>query len=103
MARYLEVEPAAINAVREVEAGGRGFQGKRPRILFEGQVFYRRLKKYGVAPEQHVAGNEDILYSGWNASTRNYYRANQHARFKTAGKINTTRNWRRPISDIAIA
>jgi hypothetical protein len=88
VAKDLEVEPAAINAVREVEAGGTGFQGERPKILFEGHVFYRQLKKHGIDPAQHLAGNEDILYSKWNESTRKYYKLDQYARLKKARKIN---------------
>ena len=87
VAKDLEVEPAAVNAVREVEAGGTGFQGERPKILFEGHVFYRQLKKHGIDPAKHLAGNEDILYPKWNESTRKYYKADQYARLKKARKI----------------
>ena len=82
VAKDLEVEPAAINAVREVEAGGTGFQGERPKILFEGHVFYKQLKKHGIDPAQHAAGNEDILYPDWSASNRKYYKMDQYARLK---------------------
>jgi len=88
VAKDLEVEPAAINAVREVEAGGTGFQGERPKILFEGHVFYKQLKKHGIDPAKHLAGNEDILYSKWNKSTRKYYKLDQYARLEKARKIN---------------
>lgn len=87
VAKDLAVQPAAINAVREVEAGGTGFQGERPKILFEGHVFYRQLKKHGINPVQHLAGNEDILYPDWSASNRKYYKMDQYARLKKAKKI----------------
>ena len=40
-AAALRVDRAAIKAVYEVEAGGGGFLGLRPKILFEGHVFWR--------------------------------------------------------------
>jgi len=66
----LEVELAAIKAVTEVEAGGHGFVGGKPKILFEGHVFWKRLRVHGVDPAEHRAGNEDVLYSKW---TRSHY------------------------------
>ena len=72
-ARLLGVEPAVLRAVERVETGGKGgflLQGK-PRILFEGHVFWAQLKKKGKDPQRYVAGNEDILYPKW---TRAWYR-----------------------------
>jgi hypothetical protein len=41
-ARELEIPPAAVMAVNEVEAPSGGFEPDgRPRILFEGHVFHR--------------------------------------------------------------
>jgi hypothetical protein len=88
VAKDLQVEPAAVNAVREVEAGGSGFQGERPKILFEGHVFYKQLKSRGIDPAQHTAGNEDILYPKWNDSIRKHYKGDQYARLEKARKIN---------------
>ena len=34
-------------------------------ILFEGHIFWRELKKRGLNPERHIAGNENILYPKW--------------------------------------
>jgi len=84
VAKDLGVEPAAVKAVREVEAGGSGFQGERPKILFEGHWFWKRLKAHGIDPSKHKAGNEDIVYSRW---TTKYYKGDQFARLEKAKKI----------------
>ncbi len=63
VANTLDVEIAAIKAVQKVETGGRGgfiLPGK-PKILFEGHIFWGQLKN----PEEHEKGNEDILYRKW--------------------------------------
>ena len=67
-ATILGVELAAIRAVHEVESAGRkGFLSDgRPIILFEGHVFWNQLKKLDINPEEHVEGNEDILFSKWD-------------------------------------
>lgn len=69
-ARLLDVEPAALKAVKEVESGAYGgfLASGRPVILFEGHIFWSQLKKKGIDPEACAAGNEDILYPKWNKS-----------------------------------
>jgi hypothetical protein len=67
-AAALRIERAAIKAVYEVEAGGAGFLGLRPKILFEGHVFWRLLKDGGRDPAALAAGNEDIVYQKWTAA-----------------------------------
>lgn len=71
-AKALGVELAVMKAVAEVESHGAGFipGTDKPKILFEGHVFWKRLKVYGIDPEKHVKGNEDILYQSW---TKQYY------------------------------
>jgi hypothetical protein len=69
-ARALDVELAAVKAVTEVESSGQGFVGGKPKILFEGHVFWKRLKAHGIDPTAHRQGNEDILYPSW---TREHY------------------------------
>ncbi|MFC0181556.1 Protein of unknown function [Pseudarcicella hirudinis] len=57
------IEVATIKAVNEVEAAGNGFfQDGRPKILFEGHIFWKQLKKKGINPESVQAGNEEVLY-----------------------------------------
>lgn len=71
-AETLGVELAVIKAVTEVEAHGAGFipGTTKPKILFEGHVFWRRLKAWGLDPEPSAKGNEDILHKSW---TKQYY------------------------------
>ncbi|MDR2009320.1 MAG: N-acetylmuramidase family protein [Bacteroidales bacterium] len=83
-AEILGIEEAAIRAVHQVESGGRnGFlPDGRPIILFEGHIFWSELKKRGINPENHVSGNEDILFLKWNRSaykggTAEYERLNR--------------------------
>ncbi|MDQ3796278.1 MAG: N-acetylmuramidase domain-containing protein [Pseudomonadota bacterium] len=65
-AEALQVESPTIKAVYDVQSGGVGFVGTRPKILFEGHVFWQRLKTHGIDPEAFRAGNDDILYENWS-------------------------------------
>lgn len=69
-AKGIQVETAALRAVYKVESNGKGFIGDDPKILFEGHVFWKRLKLLGLRPETLARGNEDILYPSW---TKQYY------------------------------
>jgi peptidoglycan hydrolase-like protein with peptidoglycan-binding domain len=69
-AKDLKVELATLKSVYKVESNGRGFVGDQPKILFEGHVFWQRLKRLGLRPESLAAGNEDILYPSW---TKQFY------------------------------
>jgi N-acetylmuramidase/Putative peptidoglycan binding domain len=70
VATAINVERAAVKSVYEVEAQGAGFLGLKPKILFEGHIFWRLLEQAGKRPQQFVAGNEDVLYPAW--TTRFY-------------------------------
>lgn len=87
-AHYYDLELALVKAVNEVESAGKGFliDGK-PKILFEGHVFWKELKKRGLNPQNYVAGNENILYPTW---TKIYYEGGvkEHDRLSKAMKIN---------------
>ncbi len=89
VAELLDVEPAALKAVAEVETGGRGgfFAPGKPAILFEGHIFWRELKKRGINPEDHVNGNEHILYPKWE---RIHYKGGlkEYDRLEQARRIN---------------
>ena len=86
VADELGVELAAMKAVAEVEASGGGFDKEgRPKILFEGHIFWRRLKAQGIDPAPLVPGNENVLHSKW---TRQYYREDQYERLEKARTIN---------------
>lgn len=61
-----------VKAVITVESSGRGhLSDGRAKILFEGHVFWRHLQGEGINPEDHVKGNEDILFPTW---TRQFYK-----------------------------
>lgn len=87
-AELLNLDPAMVKAVVEVETGDRGgFVTKgKPLILFEGHVFWRRLKLYGVNPVDFMRGNEDIMYVEW---TRRHYKGGlkEYDRLDRAMKI----------------
>lgn len=88
-AAALGLETATIQAVRDVETGGRsGFlPGGRPVILFEGHIFWKQLVARSIDPQLHLTGNEDILYPSW--TTAHYkYGAGEHDRLEKAKKIN---------------
>jgi len=57
---------STIQAVIYVESGGSGFlPSEKPKILFEGHIFWRELKKLGIDPNKYVVGNENVLYMNW--------------------------------------
>lgn len=89
-AQLLDVEPAALKAVKEVESGRNGgfLASGRPVILFEGHIFWSQLKKRGIDPEKHTAGNEDILYPKWDKSHYNKNGEDEYTRLEQAREIN---------------
>ena len=87
LSNHLKAEEAAIKAVTEVESKGNGFLSPgTPKILFEGHVFWKELKKAGIDPAKHLKGNEDILYKSW---TKAFYQGGlkEYARLERAKKI----------------
>lgn len=88
LSNHLKAEAAAVRAVVEVESRGNGFlPGGKPKILFEGHIFWRELKKAGIDPGKHAKGNEDILYQKW---TKQFYKGGEqeYERLNRAVKIN---------------
>jgi hypothetical protein len=66
-AKLLGVQPCAVKAVVEVESSGSGFlPDGRVKILFEGHIFWKELRKRGIDPAAHAA--PDILYPKWDRS-----------------------------------
>ncbi|MCU0402468.1 MAG: N-acetylmuramidase family protein [Algoriphagus sp.] len=62
-----QLELAAVKAVNEVESSGKGFlvDGK-PKILFEGHIFWNQLKERGFNPSLiSNPTNADVLYPKW--------------------------------------
>ena len=89
LADKYNLELAAVKAVNKVEAGhgGRGFWGTKAKILFEGHVFWRRLKARDIDPKTLVKGNEDVLYAKWTTA---HYKGGprEYERLEKAMKIN---------------
>jgi len=61
-----------VKAVKEVESSRKGFLADgRPKILFEGHVFWKQLVKRGIDPlSLYNAGTANVLYKSW---TKQYY------------------------------
>lgn len=86
-ANNLGIELACLKSVYKVESNGKGFIGDEPKILFEGHVFWQRLKKLNLRPEKLADGNGDILYPSW---TKQFYigGAGEMQRLQRAQAIN---------------
>src|SRR5690606_11277222 len=67
-----QLELAAVKSVNEIESNGKGFLlDGRPRILFEGHIFWRELEKRNIKPTDYQnVKTENILYKSW---TKKYY------------------------------
>ena len=87
LAKKYDLEPAVILAIQSVESGNNGYLADgRPKILFEGHVFWRMLKAAGKNPADYVKGNEDILFEKQDRSK--YTKgASEYARLEKAEKI----------------
>lgn len=87
-AKKYQLDLAAVKAVNEVESSGKGFFiDGRPKILFEGHVFWRELKARGINPSDFSnPSNESVLYK--NFTTRHYLGgAREYERLEQAATI----------------
>jgi hypothetical protein len=88
-AESIGVEPCAVKAVVDVESDGNGFlMDGRPKVLFEGHVFWRELEKRGADPAPLAKRYPGILYPKW---TKAHYRngAGEWDRLNAAIDIHT--------------
>ena len=97
-AEKLGLEPCALQAVCQVEANGDGFLADgRPKILFEGHVFWKELRKRRYNPAGLLSRADvraahgdisDILYPKWN---KKHYKggAAEYKRLDRARAINS--------------
>ncbi|WP_447636954.1 N-acetylmuramidase domain-containing protein [Flavobacterium microcysteis] len=71
-ANFHNLELAIVKAVNEVESGGKGFLvDGRPKILFEGHVFWRELERRNINCSNYVSNDtQTILYQNY---TKKYY------------------------------
>lgn len=71
-AKALNIEVAALKAVIDVESAGKGFlKDGRPKILFEGHIFWNQLTKAGKDPAQIAVNYPELVYPRW---TKQYYK-----------------------------
>jgi hypothetical protein len=83
----LGIEPCAMQAVCAVESAGNGFlPSGRAKILFEGHIFWRELKKRGLDPEEYAQTHPTVLYPKW---TKAHYLSGEkeHDRLREAVSI----------------
>lgn len=89
IAGLLDVEVAALKAVKEVEIGPLGafVAPQKPTILFEGHIFWSQLVQRGISPDKFAQGNKDILYP---AADRSQYKGGlaEYDRLARAIQIN---------------
>lgn len=66
-AKKYGLELSVVKAVNEIESSGKGFLiNNKPKILFEGHVFWQQLKNQGINPENLAnSSNADVLYPKW--------------------------------------
>lgn len=71
-ANQYDLELAAVKAVNEIESSGKGFLiNNKPKILFEGHIFWNELRKRGIDPNSYYnSESKDVLYPKW---TKIYY------------------------------
>jgi hypothetical protein len=88
-AKLIGCEVASVKAVNEVEARGSGFfKDGRPKILFEGHIFWKQLLAAGIAPAPLQAQNKDILHPTWNRDVvKPLYNMDQYLRLEKARTI----------------
>lgn len=85
----LDVDVASLKAVYSVESGGSGFytNSLRPKILFEGHIFWKELTKRNIDPTKYQSSHNTILYRNW---TKAYYKGgeSEYTRIQEAWGIN---------------
>lgn len=87
-AALIGVDPCAVRAVVEVESGGNGFLSDgRPKILFEGHVFWKELQKRGIDPAPLAPKHPNIIYPKWDKSQYKGGSA-EYERLNTAALVN---------------
>ena len=88
LAKKYDLEPAVILAIQSVESGNNGYLADgRPKILFEGHIFWRMLKAAGKNPADYVKGNEDISLPEKSDRSKYTKGAGEYARLEKAEKI----------------
>lgn len=87
-AALIGVDPCAVKAVVEVESGGSGLlPDGRPKILFEGHVFWKELKKRGIDPAPLAPEYPNAIYPKWD-KTQYKGGSAEYERLNTAALVN---------------
>ena len=87
-AKILNVEPCVIKAVVDVESSGSGFLSTgQIKILFEGHIFWKELKKRGTNPEDYALKYPNVVYPKWDKS-QYLGGLKEHDRLAIASEIN---------------
>lgn len=85
IAGYLGCQVAAVRAILQVEAAGRGFDSDgRPKMLFEPHIFYREL---GAGEKRNKAVAAGLAYAKWKPGS---YPSDSYPRLKQAMEIDET-------------
>lgn len=90
VANDLNIEPAALKAVIDVEAAGNGFDKQgRPTILFEPHVFWDQLGKihYYTKRAEYQKAHAGLLSPTWNKSLY-HIGGSSHDKLKIAAELN---------------
>lgn len=90
-----DLELAVVKAVNEVESNGKGFLvDGRPKILFEGHIFWKQLEKRNIDPRIYAnSSNQDILFEKYN---KKYYAggAEEYNRLEKAARLGSDKKFR---------
>ncbi|SHH48787.1 N-acetylmuramidase domain-containing protein [Flavobacterium defluvii] len=94
-AKQFNLELAVVKAVNEVESNGKGFLvDGRPKILFEGHIFWKELKKRNIDPKKYAnSSNQNVLFENYN---KKYYvgGAEEYNRLEKAASLSNDKNFR---------
>ena len=86
--KLCDCEPEVLMAVVKVETGGDGgfVAPGKPKILFEGHIFWKQLMKRGIDPNKLAKLHPTIIYKKW---TKEYYKGGikEYDRLEEAEKI----------------
>lgn len=70
IAQEYHTDALLLKTLCKVETGGKGgfLANGRAKILFEGHVFWRELKRQGINPQQYNEKYPNIIYPKWDKS-----------------------------------
>lgn len=89
------LELAVVKAVNEIESNGKGFLvDGRPKILFEGHIFWKELEKRNIDPKIYAnSSNQNILFENY---TKKYYAggAEEYNRLQKAANLGVDKKFK---------